>query len=566
MRRFIVLWLLMGGWVLAQSPALDPLALDAVSVLADTTGDPGQSALLSLEALQRALTHQEQELSAKLNELSAATEESLREDLRDEVRALRTEIDEKRRQFDGFAADIDLSVFSPQPPKKFDWQEQVGKLLQPIMAELENATAESRLIGQLRSQIEEIGKRRDLAQEAVDNLETLLKQEVSPALKERLGIRLKTWTQTLEQANNEYTALDLQLQSRLAARESVLDQSTRYARHFFRTRGLNLLLGILAFLAVFLGFRLVDRLIRRSRNARGEPTFSTRLTTLLFHLFSVVGGLLAMMIVFNVAGDWFLLGIVIIFLLGVGWAGIKTLPAQIETIKLMLNIGAVKEGEALVFEGCTYRVDALGFAARLSNPRLAGSGRVLPVKYLVDKTSRVPGPDELWFPCESGDWVELSDGFTGQVISQTPGAVELAGFGGRRASYPTVDFLALHPRNLASGFRLETSFGLDYRHQAEAAAEIPRKMETWIRAELAKLFPPAWMAGVNVLLAGAGASALEFSVVVDVNGAGASAQRELRAAVTRLLVELATRENWVIPFPQLTVHQGAGTPRLNVGS
>lgn len=142
-------------------------------------------------------------------------------------------------------------------------------------------------------------------------------------------------------------------------------------------------------------------------------------------MFSVLGGLAAMMLVFNMAGDWFLLGIVIIFLVGVGWASINTLPQQVETIKLMLNIGAVREGEYLVYDGTPYRVDALGFSAHLNNPRLDGGTRLLPVKYLVGMTSRPVGPSEAWFPCEAGDWVELADGRIGIVISQTPAAVEL---------------------------------------------------------------------------------------------------------------------------------------------
>lgn len=83
--------LLLPFWVGAQElPGLDP-----------ATGEPlidaGQSALQSLEALDRTLKLKEEELTAKLAELSAAEEESLREDLRNQVRELRGEIEEKRR-------------------------------------------------------------------------------------------------------------------------------------------------------------------------------------------------------------------------------------------------------------------------------------------------------------------------------------------------------------------------------------------------------------------------------------------------------------------------------------
>ncbi|HMO50569.1 MAG TPA: hypothetical protein PKE26_00395 [Kiritimatiellia bacterium] len=517
---------------------------------------PGANNLQSLEALQRALAMKEAELTRRLDDLATATDDSLREEIRADIRELRIAIEDQRRQFDGFAANIDLSPFTPQAPAKFDWQEQIGKLLEPIMAEIENATSESRLIGHLRGQIDDVRKRRDLAQKAVDNLRALLAQPASPELEQRLTARLETWTRTLDQAENEYTALDLQLQSRLAARESVLDQSARYARHFFRTRGMNLLLGLLAFSAVFFGFRLADYLMHRAKRARGAKSFSTRLTTLLFHVFSVLGGLLAMMVIFNLAGDWFLLGIIVIFLFGVGWAGIKTLPQQIETIKLMLNIGAVREGEVIVYEGTTYRVDTLGFAARLSNPALDGGTRLLPVKYLVGMTSRPVGPNEPWFPSRVGDWVELADGTAGKIISQTPGSVQLEALGGSRAVYRTPDYLAQSPRNLSGGFRIETRFGIDCRHQAIANTEIPAILSAQLREGLATAFGAEAVRGVEVALAKAASSALEYAIAIDLAGDAAARARDIRLAITRIAVDTCNERGWVIPFNQVTVHQG----------
>jgi hypothetical protein len=425
------------------------------------------------------------------------------------------------------------------------------------MAEIENATAESRLIGQLRAQIDGVRTRRDLAAKAVTNLEALLDQPASPELRARLADRRDYWGRLSEQADNEYTALDIQLQSRLAARQSVLDQTTHYARNFFRTRGLNLALGILAFCGVFFGFRLIDYVARRTRRPGNGKSFGTRLSTLLFHLFSILGGLLAMLLVFNLVGDWFLLGIVVIFLIGVGWAGINTLPQQIETIKLMLNIGAVRENEALVYEGTNYRVEALGFSAKLNNPRLQGGTRILPVKYLVGMTSRPTGEGEAWFPSAAGDWVELKDGTTGRVLCQTPGSVAIQALGGACITYPTKDFLALNPKNLSGRFRLETSFGVDYRHQAIATTEIPEKMTAALRSGLATMVAAENILDLSVLFSQAGPSSLDYAIAVDLTGAAAEKAREIRLTIHQVLVETCHQNGWIIPFTQVTVHSSS---------
>jgi hypothetical protein len=534
---------------------IDPLAV------VDESAGGGTGTLQSLEAMQRTLALKEGELASLQQELAAAMDDDERNDVREKIRTLRGEIEDQRRQFDSFAADVDLSPFIQQAPSKFDWQEKVGELLEPIMSELESATAESRKIAQLRSQAEDIRKRRDVARIAVDNLTLLSQQPASTQLTARINARLAIWTRTLEEADSEYTALDIQLQSRLAGRESVVDQSTKYIRHFFRTRGLNLLLGVMAFLAVFMGFRLADHLVRRLRRTKDRKTLGSRVTTLLFHMFSVLGGLVAMMLVFNLVGDWFLLGIIIIFLIGVGWAGVHTLPQQVETIKLMLNIGAVREGEHLVYEGTRYRVATLGFSAKLTNPALDGGTRLIPVKYLVGMTSRPCGEKEEWFPSKTGDWMELSDGRTGRVLSQTPNVVQLEMLGGSTLSLQTNDYLTLKPNNLSNGFRIESTFGVDYRHQALATTKIPAGMKSALEKELPGIIPRDQIVDIQVDFKSASQSSLDYTITLDLKGEAAGAAREIRFNIQRILVDTCNALGLVIPFMQIAVHQvGTNVP------
>ncbi len=174
---------LFAGWLAGSSFA------QSASEYAGEVPDTGQETLQSLEALQRALAMKEAEAAGFQEQLAAASDDLMRDDLRRRLQEVRAAIEEQRRQFDGFAVDIDLSPFSPQKESKFDWQEQIGKLLEPILAEFENATAESRIIGQLRAQLADVRKRRDLAGQAVSNLDTLLTQPASPELQTRLHNR-----------------------------------------------------------------------------------------------------------------------------------------------------------------------------------------------------------------------------------------------------------------------------------------------------------------------------------------------------------------------------------------
>ncbi|MEA3641975.1 MAG: hypothetical protein VBE63_18840 [Lamprobacter sp.] len=523
-----------------QGEPLDPTALD------------------SLKALNQALASKEQQVNEVQQRLVQAQDQVTREELAGQLRELRAELAEDRQQFDRFALEIDLSPFINEEEQSFDWQQELSGLLKPILAELKSATAESRAIGDLRAELETIGERKTQATKAVERLHWLLKQDPSDALRERLEERLSYWQRLADEANNRYTALDLQLQNKLEERQSLLDETTSYARHFVQTRGLNLLLALTAFGLVFFGVRWIATQIMRMRKPQAEKQFSSRLALLLLHAFSVLGGLLAMMAVFNAAGDWFMLGIIIIFLLGIGWASIHTLPSQIESVKLILNVGTVREGERLLFNEVPYRVDSLAFRAKLVNPELEGGVQELPVRDLVGYHSRPAGEDEAWFPTRLGDWVELDDGLLGQVSHQSPSAVRLTDLGGAEILYPTSRFLQQHPHRLSDRFRIVEHFGIDYCHQAIATTEVPELMQAALEDALPNLLDDGQLRTLSVVFESAGSSSLDYRIEAQLEGAAAPRSELIRAGIQRILVDACNQHGWTIPFTQIRLHQASG--------
>ncbi|UHD16581.1 hypothetical protein [Thiocapsa bogorovii] len=521
------------------------------------------ASLQSLEALNKALSSQEEQVEETQRRLIAAEDDVTRQALGDDLRELRKQLKEQRLQFERFALEIDLRPFIDEVDESFDWQEELSKLLKPILAELESATAESRAIGELRAEINQVEERKVLAEEAVAHLERLLAEGPSEDLRARLEERLAHWKRVADDTANRYTALDLQLENRLEQRQSVLDETTAYAKRFFQTRGLNLLLAVGAFSAVFFGVRFLSSLVDRLQASKGaagpaRTRFSSRLTALLLHVFSVLGGLIAMMLVFNMAGDWFMLGIIVIFLIGVAWASIKTLPSQLETVRLVLNIGAVREGERIRFNGLPYQVEVLGFRVRLVNPHLDGGLQEIPVNALVGLYSRPAGADEQWFPTRTGDWVELADGRMGQVSRQSPSAVHLSEIGGEDVVYPTDVFVGLNPRRLSEGFRIVSTFGIDYRHQAIATTEVPERMRDRLEQELPDVVPREHIKAVAVYFQSAAASSLDYEIHVDLAGEVAPRMPLVRHAIQRILVDACNDNGWEIPFTQITLHQAPG--------
>lgn len=546
MRNFLVAFAI-SFFLLTLSP---PAPAESTPDAPDTSRVVG-----SLEALLKSRQSKEVEIRRVQEQLQAAQDEVTHQELLEELTKLKEEERALESQFEEFAVVVDTSVFGEEPDKSFDWQDELGGLLKPILAELKSATAESRAIGELRSQIDDLDDVYAIAAQGVENLERVLAANPTPKLEARLQGVLATWQQRRDDAHNQLTALQLQLDNRLAERKSVLDETTGYARRFFQTRGMNLVFGIAAFAAVFFGVRLLGFGFRRVRPRKKTQSFTSRLGSLLVQFLSVGGGLLATLLVFNLVGDWFLLGIVIIFLLGVAWASINTLPQHIEAVKLILNIGAVKENERIDFNGVPWKVQSLGFAAMLVNPLLEGGTQRLPVKYLVGMHSRRNGENEEWFPCRPGDWVELADGRTGRVAYQTPSTVQVVELGGSQVVYQTANFVGLNPRTLSTGFRVSLTFGIDYKHQAVCTTEIPARMQAKLEEGLPGIIEAGQIQHINVDFKEAAASSLDYEVDVDVDGEAASRLRPLERGIARLLVDACNENGWEIPFTQITVHQ-----------
>lgn len=266
------------------------------------------------------------------------------------------------------------------------------------------------------------------------------------------------------------------------------------------------------------------------------------------------------MSVLYVRGDWVLLGIMLILLIGAGWALQKSLPGYLTETRLMLNLGAVREGERLIFEGLPWRVEALNFYATLVNPLLQGGILRIPVRRLVDHYSRTFDSGEPWFPTRVGDYVMLDDNTFGQVLVQSPESVQLQVFGAVK-TYCVADYLTRNPRDLTlQGFTVAVTFGgFDHTHQGDATREIQAKLEHTFRDGLARSMAAAHLTSFRLEFKEAGASSLDFLAIAAFAGAAAAdGYFALQRLLQRIAVDTGNEHGLVIPFNQITVHMADG--------
>ncbi|NJN46527.1 MAG: mechanosensitive ion channel [Candidatus Competibacteraceae bacterium] len=185
----------------------------------------------------------------------------------------------------------------------------------------------------------------------------------------------------------------------------------------------------------------------------------------------------------------------------------------------------------------------------------------LPLAMLNELISRPCGA-EPWFPCRVGEYVLLPDGRLGLILRQTLDQVQLKVVGSV-VHYPTADFFQLNARNLSrQGFSLAVQFGIDYRHQAICLDKVPQRFQQALITAFENAGLAEQVEDIAVEFKEAGANSLDYLLYLTMKGEAASAYFKIGRLVQQTCVAVCNEENWVIPFGQLTIHQGDGFETL----
>ncbi|NWH05818.1 hypothetical protein [Desulfobacter latus] len=531
--------------------AQDPGKTDEQSVL---EAEAQQNTLEILKSIVKSKATLKQRMDEKKQAMANAGSETEKQYLSEELAELDKQMADAVSDFEMTATGVEIGLFVANKKERFDWKNELLSLAEPGIMELKRLTAKARHKSKLN---DELAKYQDLLPVAIKartRIESLISQSQDPALAAALKNILPEYNGLESQIKNKVDLVQLKLNEIERQEASVIDSTQDSVKKFFKTRGLYLFLAILACIGVVLLIKfLYQNLIRFVPGYKLEyRPFHIRILELMYRGMTLVLTVLAIIAVFYFVEDWVLLSLTIIFILGVIWAAKYTLPMYIDTSKLMLNVGAVREGERMIYQGVPWRVKHINFFSLLENPDLGITLRI-PITELTGKTSRRFDTHESWFPCRKNDWVILSDGTRGGVTHLSHETVELVLRGGAKKTYQTPDFLAMTPLNLSVNFRIKETFGIDYGLQKDATTTIPDLLSAFIQKNIEQEGYAEELLNLRVEFAEAGASSLDLVVIADFKGSQAPLYNRLRRSIQRWCVDAASQYNWNIPFPQLTV-------------
>lgn len=523
-----------------------------------------EEALSMLQVLLDSMTRKSRTLRTLEGQLRMTVDENRRKDLQEQIAALQDDIEEQKDTFKSLAAGGRLDALQDSEEQTFTWNDQLKIILAPLLRELQNLTERPRQIDSLRTEIDQINQALPLLESALARIDKLIAETSDAKVRRELQDVRATWVERKTDLENNLQVARFGLEQIRNNERSLPQSISDLFGTFIKNRGKHLLIALITFFTVFMLLRWCKEFIfnRPKFKEIEKKNFLLRLFNITFIFIIFLFACFSALAVFYAAGDWLMLVISFVLVFSIVWSAKSGLMQYFEEIKLILNVGSVREGERIIYNGVPWLVERLHYYTRLNNPELSGGRLRVRLNQFIESSSRPFGHDEPWFPTRKGDWVLLADETFGKVVQQNPDMVRLMLFGGSFKTYPTSAFMDQNPVVLSTGFIVRSVFGVDYQNQNIATSTMVETFKANMEKALEAAGYMEHTTSITVDFYQAGASSLDIIFFGDFSGALADKYFTIPRMFQRVCVETCTREGWNIPFPQLTLHSAEAKPAL----
>ena len=450
---------------------------------------------------------------------------------------------------------LDLENFQEMPDQSFDWQSDLIEIIRPIFQSLKDLTEQPRAMERIRKTIEFYQQNLVEINDSIQKIqEWQSEQIVDLSARQQIKAIEESWLLRKSEAQRNLELFQLQLSNLQIRQESIWSSVWTAFGAFLTGRGLNLMLAVLVTMAVWFGMRSVLRFMVPKE---GVDEFQTRsqYSRVLFYTYRILmmmASTAVFLIVLYVTGDWLLLGLALLILAGIAIGLKKYLPQFLAEAKLLLNLGAVREGEMVTYEGVPWMVKSINIYSHLVNPVLEGGELRMPLREMSQLISQPIAEDEPWFPSNLHDYILLPDGSFGQVVIQTPEFVQIKSREMIR-TYLVSDYLNLAVKNLSMGsFACVGNFGLSLEHQKICLDTVPKAFEGAIKSNFERNEMQSSLEELRVEMSSIQSASIQYFLYVRLKSGAAEHYWKIQRMMQQACVATCNREGWKIENPDST--------------
>ena len=535
---------------------------DGTSSGATSSGESGQDqdqqraySVRKLLAIKQSLNDKRERLRGLIEQLQNA-DQIEKETLEKQIVGLRETIEQLTMSFEIIAASgARLNQLTDADEQPLDWRDELMQIARPLLSSLQEATEKPRRIEALRREINLYEQQLEVAKNAAKSIARFDRGSVPELVAAGLDEVAGSWRERSKDIQHSLEITREELSNLERHDFDLFETLGRALQDFIYGRGLTLLIAILAGGLLWFVMRALREQVSKRRIKSGNKDNAARLRLLLYgyHLMTILLVALTVLTVFYTRGDLLLLSLAIIALFMLALGAGRFLPQYVNEGRLLLNMGAAREGERVVYNGLPFRIASLNLYSRLKNPELEGSVR-LPLSTVGELISR-PAGDDAWFPSRVDEYLLLPDGAFAQVLQQTVERVRLKVMGSI-VDYRSADFMQLNVRNLSrEGFGVVVTFGIDYQHQSISLDQVPQRFKAGLQTAFSQSDYGDDLKNLVVEFKSAAASSLDYLIYVTMEGSCAASYYAISRLIQQTCVDVCNQEGWVIPFTQITIHQ-----------
>lgn len=556
--RLTIGWLIILLFSLMFSVTYSHATQQALQPPADQPGSDDALSIDTLNGIVSSIKQQKLEIDNKLVLLQQSKTEQEKSKFQAEIDDASRSIAEQESSFEMIlTGGQELVVNDGSEKEAFDWQKDLLEILQPIMSELRQLTEFKRKLDDLQKKMSSYNAQILEITEVLEHISAINKENLQNDTRAQFEQINKKWQDKLEE--NEHLLGVAQLQHDEMVKSQMANEVSvgEHVKQFATGRGATLLMALVAFLAVYAAMTLLWKGIKwlRVRKPSERWSYYQRIIALIYHMMMAVLAIAAVFYVLSARNDRMLVAIAVLLLVSVIWVLKSSLPRYFHELKILLNTGAVREGECIIYNGIPMKITRLNFLTKLINPDVPTLKLRLPLSELSNYISRPYTTDEPWFPCKVGDYVRLSDGKYGLVKNITLENVLVTLYNGMMPkTYAMSDFLSSQPKNLSQGFIVTSIIGLDYKYQQQCTEQIPEILCDGIRKGLQQESYGSSLNDLWVYFSYANTSSLDFKIVAIFDGRAAEDYYPIVRSLQRYAVEVCNQQQWDIPFTQVVLH------------
>lgn len=523
----------------------------------DKLADFNEDKLETIDLIKKSLAETKYLLQTKEKQAKLEKDEKQRIILEADAKRLRDRYGKIKLNLVSVITDIKIDeIKKTDEIKKRDLLQEAQELLGPALDTIQRISAKPRKIEALKKELATYQEKIALTDVALKNIERVTNSPDFKTLVPDLESYIEEAKFNVNDLRQELTLkvehINRDLNDLTKDDKSMLDATTSLVKDFFSTKGKNLTIStFIFFLTIWSISRLRNKYLLQIIENNPDKYILKTLNSL-YGLISITSATALSIFTLYLLGDWVLVTFLVLFIAGTLWAFKDYIRKLTAEGKLILNLGAVKEGDLIIYQGLPWRVKNISFITTFENIFLDTPVIKISIAEILQMHSRKIHPNEPWFPSKTGDWVMLSDGTYGEIKLQTIEQVIVEIGSSQRKYYSVAQYLNLSPTNLSYGFTVDFTWGLDYLDQTIFLSSVTPNINAKMKKLLKEYaYPPI---DFSVDFHSAGASALNLNIIGRFSGEFAGKRIQILKDLQSMLLQICTEDRLNIPFNQMVVH------------